>query len=158
MRRACSLCEGQPEPRTATAQPARSDSPQSLQQPIAEHPQIRVVEVLFDIGEQPTLLEVHVGGQSLSERLHSPQGHISRKSLHLAANAQVVNKHSEDHGVARVAVRRGVERKQNLLLDAEVKPLLQLPDGEERRDGLLDGLGRRSPQAQRDRERVLVIS
>jgi hypothetical protein len=45
----------------------------------------------------------------------------------------VINEDPEDHGVVRFPVS-GICRQQNLLLDAEVQPLLQVPDSEQRRD------------------------
>jgi hypothetical protein len=138
---------------------ARADkaSRWAAEQAFAQQTQVGLREILFDEWKELMLLEAHVRGQDLSKRMQRRNGSVRCEPLGCTADAKMINQDPEDHRMVRVRMA-GKARQQHFLLKAEVLPLLQIPDGEERRDRLRGGIRRRPLQTLGNREGVLVAT
>jgi hypothetical protein len=138
---------------------ARADkaSRWAAEQAFAQQTQVGLREILFDEWKELMLLEAHVRGQYLSERMQRGNRSIRCEPVGRAADAKMIDQDPEDHRMFRVRMA-GKARQEHFLLKAEVLPLLYVPDGEERRDRLRGGIRCRSPQTLGHREGVLVAT
>ena len=66
--------------------------------------QVGLRKGLFDEREELALLEMHVGGQHLSERTQRRKGRGCREALGHATDTQVINQDPDDDGVGRFAM------------------------------------------------------